>query len=106
MSHTLTWFNAVLCAAIALRLLLFRRGDASHRPAANGLAYLLIVAAGAVPLLTLFGQAPATGWPQLVLNAVLAAAVFAVRGNVVELFRPVAQPESWLTRLLRKETWI
>jgi putative flippase GtrA len=106
MSHTLAWTNALLCAFVALRLLLFRRGDASHRPAANLLAYLLIVAAGAVPLLTLFDRAPATGWPQLILNAVLTAAVFAVRGNVVELFRPVSQPESWLTRFLRKTTWI
>lgn len=107
MTHALQTINAVLCALIAFRLILFRRGDASHRPYAAVLAYLVIVAAGAVPLLTMLGSAPLVSFPQLLFNAVLCLAVFAVRGNLVELFRPSGGgPESLITRLLRRERWI
>ncbi|MBB2486311.1 phage holin family protein [Mitsuaria sp. WAJ17] len=51
------------------------------------LAYFVIVAAGAVPVLTLFGAAPCPGWHRVLLDAVLCLAVFAVRGNLMELFR-------------------
>ncbi len=79
--------QAGLCALIAGRLLLFRRGDAAHRPWAARLAYALVVLAGAVTIGVLFGR---YDWALLALNGitgVLCLALFAVRGNVVELFR-------------------
>lgn len=100
-------FNALLCAACCLRLILFARSGATHRPWASALAYLLIVAFGSIALLATFGRPSPISWPQLLLNLVLAGAVFSVGGNVVELFRPVNDNrQSFILRLLRRETWI
>ncbi|MDC6285481.1 phage holin family protein [Ralstonia pseudosolanacearum] len=95
--------QAVLCALIALRLLLFTRDGAAHRPWASRLAYGLIVLAGAVPIGVLSGR---YDWALLAQNgimAVLCLAVFAVRGNVVELFRMAGDADaSRLVRFLRR----
>lgn len=100
-------FNALLCGGACLRLLLFVRAGAAYRPWASVLAYLLVVAFGCIALLTLLGLHAALGWAQLLLNGVLIAALFAVDGNVVELFRPVSSGrQSFLLRWLRRETWI
>lgn len=79
--------DALLCGLIAARLLMFNRAGATHRPLVSLLAYFVIVAAGAVPVLTLFGAAPCPGWHRVLLDAVLCLAVLAVRGNLMELFR-------------------
>lgn len=116
--------NALLCAAICLRLILFRRAGGAHRPLASLLAYLLTVASGAVALGALLlllmpaaSTATATATIQLllacisraqtVLNLVLCAAIFAMRGNVVELFRRSDDTtDNPITRWLRKEKWL
>lgn len=100
-------FTAVLCALSAIRLILFARAGSTHRPYASLLAYLLIVATGALALLILFGLVHGTSWPQLLINAVFTAALWAVRGNVVELFRHVDPyaADCRLLALLRKTTW-
>ncbi|SCU94266.1 conserved membrane hypothetical protein [Cupriavidus necator] len=96
--------QAALCALIAARLLLFRRDGATHRPWASRLAYLLVVLAGAVTIGVLFGRYE---WALLALNgitAVMCLAVYAVRGNIVELFRMTGVSDggsSWLVRFLR-----
>ncbi|MBI2382334.1 MAG: phage holin family protein [Gammaproteobacteria bacterium] len=97
--------SCIACTILALRLFLYRRVGAAHRPLASFTAYAVIVAAGSVPLLTLLGRADLAGIPQAALNAVLCLSVFAVRGNIVELFRPSSGPEGWLTRIMRKNTW-
>ncbi|AXV94440.1 phage holin family protein [Ralstonia pseudosolanacearum] len=95
--------QAVLCALIALRLLLFKRDGAAHRPWASRLAYALIVLAGAVPIGVLFGRYDWALMAQNGITAVLCLAVFSVRGNVVELFRMGGGADaSWLVRLLRR----
>lgn len=99
--------QALLCALIAIRLLFFRRNGAAHRPWAARLAYALIVMAGAVAIGVLFERYE---WALVALNGilvVLCVAIYAVRGNVVELFRitgldPDCNAESCLVRLLRK----
>ncbi|MBN3005574.1 phage holin family protein [Chromobacterium alkanivorans] len=99
--------NALLCIACCLRLILFTRGDASHRPWASALAYLLIVAFAALAITTLLKKPDAIGWAQLLINLVLAAALFSVSGNVVELFRPTSSNrQSLILRLLRREKWL
>jgi hypothetical protein len=104
---TLQLLNALVCAACCLRLILFARSGATHRPWASTLAYLLIVAFGAIAVLAAFGMAPAISWPQLLINMVLVAALFSVGGNVVELFRPTNDNrQSFILRLLRREKWI
>ncbi|OHX10243.1 hypothetical protein BI347_20810 [Chromobacterium sphagni] len=98
--------HIVLAVALALVLLAFQRGDSQHRPIASLLAYLLIVAAGAVAVLHLFGLPQLADGPQLFLNAVWLLALLAQRGNVVELFRASGPRQSRLAILLRRETWI
>ena len=95
--------QALLCALIALRLLLFKREGAAHRPWASRLAYVLIVLAGAVPIGVLFGR---NDWALIALTgivALLCLAVFAVRGNVVELFRMGNVDSSCVVRFLRRQ---
>lgn len=98
------FIQAALCALIAIRLLLFRRAGAAHRPWAARLAYVLIVLAGAVTIGVLFGRYDWAMLSQSGITAVLCLAVYAVRGNVVELFR-MADADggcSWLVRFLRR----
>ncbi|MBP0633285.1 phage holin family protein [Cupriavidus sp. AcVe19-1a] len=96
--------QAALCALIAIRLLLFRRAGAAYRPWASRLAYVLIVLAGAVPIGVLFGRYEWAMLAQSGITAVLCLAVYAVRGNVVELFRMTEADGgcSWLVRFLRR----
>lgn len=97
--------QAALCALITARLLLFRRGGAVHRPRAAWLAYVLVVLAGTVTISVLFGRYEWALLAQNGITAVLCLAVFAVRGNVVELFRVAGTAEdtrSWVVRFLRR----
>ena len=102
MTGALLTIDAALCALMAARLLAFRKRAGHHLPRASALAYLLIVAAAAVPLLALFGQT--TLAPRLVIDAVLCAAVWAVRGNVLELFRR-SDENGGVAGMLEKRTW-
>lgn len=98
--------NSILCGLIALSLIFFSRKGAKHRPIASLLAYVITVAAGAVPIMHLLGRPYPAALPQLALNLLLFLALLSVRGNVVELFRlSNAVGESRLIRLLRRETW-
>jgi len=100
---TLFLIQAALGALLALRLLMFQRDGGAHRPWAARMAYVLIVLAGAVPIGVLAGR---YDWSLAALTGILAivcAAVFAVRGNVVELFRIAgAGSASRLVRFLRR----
>lgn len=89
--------HALLCGVIALRLLLFRRQTSTHRPLAAGLAYLIIVAAGSVPLRLPFDTLPPVDLAQLMLDVVLCLVVLSTRGNVLQLFRR-DKPTRWSRR--------
>ena len=120
MTSTFMLLNLVIAGAICLRLILFRREGGTHRPLASLLAYLLTVSSGAmaiailllclVPETTLYAVEmllAAIGHAQTVLNLVLCVAILAVRGNVVDLFRPTSDNrQSFILRLLRREKWI
>lgn len=102
--------QALLCALIAVRLLLFRRAGGVHRPWACRLAYAMIVLTGTVAIGVLFGRYEWALLAQNGITAVLCLAVYAVRGNVVELFRvtgldgaaDTTHADSFLLRLLRR----
>jgi predicted membrane channel-forming protein YqfA (hemolysin III family) len=107
MTHLIHLITVLLCVVCCLRLILFARLGATHRPWASALAYLLVVAFGTLALATLLSQAPAIQLAQGLLNLVLAAALLSVGGNVVELFRPANDNrQSFILRVLRRETWI
>ncbi len=94
--------HAILCALIAVRLLLFRRHGAVYRPWAARLAYGMIVMTAAAPIGVLFGRYDWAMLAQIGITAILCVAVYTVRGNVVELFRMDDGQGSWLLRLLRR----
>lgn len=121
MTPTMLQINAMLCAAICIRLILFRREGGTFRPLASLLAYVLTVASGAFALaILLLCIVPSAmlgtdslvfaclGYAQTLLNLVLCAAIFAMRGNVIDLFRSQYDfiTDNPVTRWLRKEKWL
>ncbi|MBU9246588.1 phage holin family protein [Burkholderia multivorans] len=97
----LTAIYVLLCAALALRLVIFRRRGSAHRPLASCLAYALAVAAGAAPIRAAFGALPPADLADTVLVGVLCLAVYGVRGNVVELFHRGNPRDSLIARVLQ-----
>ncbi|KWI64084.1 hypothetical protein WT75_29750 [Burkholderia stagnalis] len=101
----MTYIYALLCAALALRLITFRRGAGAHRPLASCLAYALAVAAGAAPIRAAFGTLPPASLADTVMVGVLCLAVYGVRGNVVELFHRGDPRDSLIARVLQFKPW-
>lgn len=84
-SDLLTVIDVAICAAIALRLMLFSKTGLTHKPGMSWIAAGLIQFYGNFFLLWLFGHYHASGWPVVVANGLICLAVFAVRGNVSRL---------------------
>lgn len=86
--HPIDIVNAVICAVMALRLIAYRRQGSRYRPAYSVLAYLVTLAAGAIPIGLLFGPLPGVSTAATaILNACLLVAVIGSRGNVAKLIR-------------------
>lgn len=98
---TLTTIDAVLCVVIVLRLVFYRRRGSRYRPVASLVAYLIAVAAGWVPILAVAGYLPPPELASVVLHAVLAVALLAARGNVVEIFH-TSEYDNCVYRWMRK----
>lgn len=101
----LTAVYVLLCAALALRLVIFRRGMSVHRPLASCLAYAIAVAAGTAPIRAAFGTLPPASLADTVLVGVLCLAAYGVRGNVVELFHCGDPRDSLIARVLQFKLW-
>lgn len=84
--------NVVTCAAIALRLMCFRKPGARHNWWASWLAYLIIIAYASVPFRYFFDYYTNTHWAAVIINLIICAAVFRARGNVAQIFS-VLRPE-------------
>ena len=86
-SHdVLLLINAIICAGIAARVLLFRRDGASHRRWGGWLAYVVIVVSASIPVRTFYGYY-SVDWSQVIINAVFLAAILKTKGNVVQIFK-------------------
>jgi len=83
--------DAVTCAVITVRMLLYRRNGARHRPVASFFAWLLIVASASVTIRVLTGDYIYANWSETLINAALCIAVIASRGNVMILARPFSR---------------
>ncbi|HFP4278913.1 phage holin family protein [Escherichia coli] len=83
--------NAVICTGIAIRVVTFRRNGAQHRRWGGWLAYFLIVAAASIPVRVAYAiwfRTPmAVDLSEVIINAVMLAAVIKTRGNVVQIFK-------------------
>lgn len=84
-SDLLSVIDVVICTAIALRLMLFKKTGRTHKRGISWVAAGLILFYGNFGLLWLFGQYKASAWPVVVVNLLVCAAVFAARGNVAKL---------------------
>ena len=83
--------NAMMCAAIAIRVMTFQRNGSRHRRWGGWIAYFLIVSAASIPVRAAYSFAnhsPMTAdLSEVVINAVMLAAVLKTRGNVVQIFK-------------------
>ncbi|EFH3045100.1 phage holin family protein [Escherichia coli] len=83
--------NAMICTGIAVRVGTFRRNGSQHRRWGGWLAYFLIVAAASIPVRVayaiLFRTPMAVDLSEVIINAVMLAAVINTRGNVVQIFK-------------------
>ncbi|PVZ84851.1 phage holin family protein [Serratia sp. S1B] len=85
-NYFLLIINSIACGLLALRLMFYSREGSIHRPLVSIAAYLITVAAGSVPIRALTGSYPMHDISGTVINTVLCIAVFAVRGNLAQLF--------------------
>ena len=92
--------NFAICTLICLRLLAYRKQGAQHHSLASLLAYIIIITSGGIAIRSLFGLHEANLY-DLVMNAVLCLAIFAAKGNVVDLFR-TADGENAISKLIRR----
>lgn len=90
-------FNAVICSCIAIRVGTFQRNGSQHRRWGAWVAYFLIVASASIPIriaYALYYHTPmAADLSEVIINAVMLAAVLKTRGNVVQIFK-IARPNN------------
>ena len=83
--------NAVICTGIAVRGVTVRRNGSQHRRWGGWLAYFLIVAAASIPVRVAYAiwfRTPMVAdLSEVIINAVMLAAVIKTRGNVVQIFK-------------------
>ncbi|QHA85554.1 phage holin family protein [Serratia rhizosphaerae] len=81
--------NAITCAVISARMILYRRNGATHRPIAAFFAWLLIVASASVTIRILTGDYHYANWSETLINVGFCVAVMSSRGNVMTLAKPM-----------------
>lgn len=83
--------NAVICSGIAIRVVTFQRNGSQHRRWGGWVAYFLIVAAASIPVRVVYAiwlRTPmVVDLSEVIINAVMLAAVIKTRGNVVQIFK-------------------
>ena len=79
---TIALLNGLICAAVFLRIVTYKRNGARYKPLIGFLAALLTFAAGGEAILCLMGVERCVTLPQLIISAGMAVAVFAHKGNV------------------------
>ncbi|AQT10406.1 phage holin family protein [Pseudomonas protegens] len=87
--EVLTQATFWLCVTLFVRLFTFRRRGARYRRDMSCLAWLVMVAAGAVIAYILKGQLimPRHSWPLVVLLAVFVGAVCQSAGNLARVWK-------------------
>lgn len=90
----MTEINVFICLLIALRITLFSKRGRRHRPVISFIAAISAVAFGCVPVLYVYGFYKCMGIPVLIVNLIICARVFYVRGNVARIFT-FGKKEAW-----------
>lgn len=86
LSDLMVWSNVMICSAIVIRLMFFKRPDSQHQWWAAWLAYVIILAYASVPFRFLFAHYGPIHWASLLINSILCAAVFRANGNIAVIF--------------------
>lgn len=81
----LDYLNASICAAIAIRLMLFRQGRCQHKWSYSILAYILIVATGIISIQILMHQYSHVHFWEVVINSIVCVSVYMAQGNVAKV---------------------
>lgn len=97
----LSLLYTVICLAICLRVIFYRRSTSTYRPIASALAYLIVLASGAAALRTILCHGYEPGLEDIVMHAVLLMALLSSRGNVTEVFH-TREAENLIYRLIRR----
>ncbi|GKW21890.1 hypothetical protein PEC302107_36190 [Pectobacterium araliae] len=79
--------NALMCSAIAIRVMTFQRKGATHRRWGNWVAYIVVVSTGWIAIKTIYGSHVSVEWYDIALRAFLLAAVIKTHGNVAQIFK-------------------
>lgn len=87
MIDAMTLVTALVCAAICLRLIAFRRKSSRYRLGVSLLAWILTAASGCEALATALGIYQVQSPFVLIILSALCALVFRSRGNVAAILR-------------------
>lgn len=87
MANPITVMTAVVCLAICVRIVTFRRQDSRYRVGVSLAAYALAASTGCEALSALLGLYPANSPFMLLILLVLCVLVFRARGNVASIVR-------------------
>lgn len=79
--------NAFVCISIALRLMVFRRGNAKHKLSYSIFAYVLTVSSAAIAIRILMKHYTDVDPWEVFLNSSILIGVFCAKGNVAKLLR-------------------
>ncbi|MCT4713236.1 MAG: phage holin family protein [Ewingella sp.] len=83
--------NFVVCSAIFIVLFHFARDGARFRRGISFLAMLLMVSAGAIPIMIGTGLIRQTSIPHTILAITLLVVVINARGNITRLAKPFSR---------------
>lgn len=81
----LDYLNAGICAAIAIRLMLFRQRGCQHKLSYSILAYILIVSSGIICIQILKHQYTHVYVWEVIINSIVCVSVFMAQGNVAKV---------------------
>jgi len=94
MADPIAVMSALICVAICVRLVTFRRAGARYRLWVSLLAYLLAASTGCQALASFLGMYQVHSPFILAVLAVLCVLVFRAQGNVASIVR-LQWPERW-----------
>lgn len=79
--------NAVICMALALRLMFFQRGGRQYRHWIGVMAYVLILASAFTPFLIWHNEYRETDPGELIRNLFLLVVVWRAGGNIARVWK-------------------
>lgn len=82
MTDFVCFIDAAICIAIAGRIIFFSKRGRKYKRHVSWAAAAIAVFYGNFPLLYLYDHYVLAGWPVLITNAILCAAVYRARGNI------------------------